>query len=134
MKYTLEGNTEKIAEMIREAHMDNASVLKYNDENSLSCVISFAYYSAKKTYVLYREMPAGEGFADIVFVPRKNCSTSAFIVELKWDKSAETAIDQIKQRKYFECLKDYSGEILLVGVNYDKDTKEHTCLIEKIIK
>ena len=134
LKYTLEGNTEKIAEMIREAHMDNASVLKYNDENSLSCVISFAYYSAKKTYVLYREMQGGEGFADMVFIPRKNCSTPAFIVELKWDKSAETAIDQIKQRKYFDCLKDYSGEILLVGVNYDKDTKEHTCLIEKITK
>ena len=131
---TLSSDHEKIAEIIRQVHFENTSILKYNDENSLSCVLSLAYYSAKKNYVMYREMQGGEGFADMVFIPRKNCSSPAFIVELKWDKSAETAIDQIKQRKYFECLKDYSGEILLVGVNYDKDTKEHACIIEKIIK
>ena len=134
LKYALEGDSEMIAEMIRESHRENASVLKYNDENSLSCVISFAYYTAKKKYVMYREMQGGEGYADMVFVPRKNCTSPAFIVELKYDLSAETAIDQIKQKKYFECLKDYSGEILLVGVNYDKKTKEHSCVIESVTK
>ncbi|MCM1227918.1 MAG: PD-(D/E)XK nuclease domain-containing protein [Clostridium sp.] len=83
---------------------------------------------------MYRELPGGDGFADLVFVPRSACQTSAFIVELTWDKSAETAIDQIKRKKYADCLKDYSGEILLVGINYDKDDKRHTCKIEKVTK
>ena len=83
---------------------------------------------------MYREKQGGEGYADMVFVPRKNCTSPAFIVELKYDLSAETAIDQIKQKKYFECLKDYSGEILLIGVNYDKKTKEHSCVIESVTK
>ena len=100
----------------------------------MSCVLSLAYYSAKKDYAMYRELPGGNGFADLVFIPRNVCQNLAFIVELKWDKSAETAIDQIKQKKYADCLKDYSGEILLVGINYDKADKRHTCKIEKITK
>ncbi len=56
------------------------------------------------------------------------------IVEFKYDKSAEGAIEQIKKKKYVDCLKDYSGEILLVGINYDKNDKRHTCKIEKITK
>lgn len=87
---------------------------------------------------MYRELAGGKGFADLVFIPRKECQTPAFIVELKWNKSAEAAIDQIRQKKYTESLKDYSGEILLVGINYDKDAKDdikkHTCVIEKVIK
>ncbi len=83
---------------------------------------------------MYRELPGGDGFADLILVPRSICQTSAFIVELKWNQSTETAIEQIKQKKYVECLKDYSGEILLVGINYNKDDKQHTCKIEKITK
>ncbi len=70
----------------------------------------------------------------MVFIPRKNNSNTALIVELKYDKSAEGAIEQIKKKQYADCLKDYSGEILLVGINYDKNDKKHTCKIEKIIK
>ncbi len=131
---TLNCNEEKVAMIIEQVHRENTSILQYNNENSLSCVLSLAYYSAKKDYAMYRELPSGDGFADLVFVPRSNCRASAFIVELKWDRSAETAIDQIKQKKYAECLKDYSGEILLVGINYNKDDKRHTCKIEKITK
>ena len=80
---------------------------------------------------MHREMPAGKGYADLVFVPRSNCSTPAFIVELKCDKSAESAIEQIKNKQYTECLKDYSGDILLVGINYDKESKKHSCKIKK---
>lgn len=131
---TLNCNEEKVAMIIEQVHRENTSILQYNNENSLSCVLSLAYYSAKKDYTMYRELPSGDGFADLVFVPRCNCRASTFIVELKWDKSAETAIDQIKQKKYAECLKDYSGEILLVGINYNKNDKRHTCKIEKITK
>ncbi len=138
LQATLQMQEEKVAEIIEEVHRQNTSIIQYNNENSLSCVLSLAYYSAKKDYVMYRELAGGDGFADLVFLPRKNCQSSAFIVELKWNKSAETAIDQIKKKKYTECLKDYTGEILLVGINYDRDSKEdnkkHFCKIEKISK
>lgn len=134
LKATLNGSEEKVAELIDKAHSDNTSILKYNDENLLSCVISLAYYSARKTYTIERELSAGKGFADLVFRPRKNNSNPAMIVELKYDKSAGGALDQIKKRQYADCLKDYSGEILLVGINYNKNDKRHTCKIEKVTK
>ncbi len=134
LKATLNCDEEKVANLIDKAHTDNTSILKYNDENSLSCVISLAYYSARKTYTIDRELPAGKGYADLVFRPRKNNTNPALIVELKYDKSAEGAIDQIKKNQYADCLKDYSGDVLLVGINYDKDSKCHTCKIEKITK
>lgn len=134
LQATLGMDSDKVAEIIEQVHRENTSILQYNNENSLSCVLSLAYYSARKDYVMYRELPGGDGFADLVFVPRKACWTPAFIVELKWNQSAETAIDQMKQKKYIECLKDYSGEILLVGINYQKGTKNHDCFIEKVYK
>lgn len=134
LKATLNRNEEKVAELIDKAHSDNTSILKYNDENSLSCVISLAYYSARKTYTIERELPAGKGYADLIFRPRKNNSNPAMIIELKYDKSAEGAIEQIKKKQYVDCLNNYSGEILLVGINYDKNDKRHTCKIEKITK
>ena len=136
LKATINQDEEKVATLIEQAHSENTSILKYNDENSLSCVISLAYYSARKDYVMFREMPTGKGFADIVFVPRRNADVPALVIELKYNQSSECAINQIKDRNYGDCLTDYSGEILLVGINYNKDDskKHHSCLIEKIIK
>ena len=133
LQATLSGDEQTVAELIEQAHQANASILKYNDENALSCVISLAYYSAQKNYTLHREMPAGKGFADIVFEPNRNCNLPALIVELKWGHSAEEAVEQIKRKDYLNCLQNYHGEILLVGVNYDKE-KHHTCKIERVKK
>jgi len=80
---------------------------------------------------LIRELPTGKGFADIVFLPRKSSDRPAMVVELKWDQSARGAIAQIKDRKYVQALEEYSGNLLLVGVNYVKKTKTHHCVIEK---
>lgn len=132
LQATINGDEQTVAELIDKAHSENTSILKYNDENSLSCVISIAYYSAKRTYTVERELPAGKGYADLVFKPRRNNSNPAMIVELKYNKSAESAIQQIKDKNYPDCLKDYSGEILLVGISYD-DNKRHYCRIEKIV-
>ena len=132
LQATLSGDAETVAELIEQAHQANASILKYNDENALSCVISLAYYSAQKNYTLHREMPAGKGFADIVFEPNRNCDLPALIVELKWGHSAEEAVEQIKRKDYMDCLKNYTGEVLLVGVNYNKE-KRHTCRIERAV-
>lgn len=101
LKATLDGDEEKVEEIIEKVHQENISLLKYNDENSLSCVISLAYYAAKKDYVVYRELAGGKGFADIVFIPRKKVSKPAIIVELKWDRTAETTIQQIKSKKIY---------------------------------
>ncbi len=134
LKATLACDEEKVAELIEQSHQDNTSILKYNDENSLSCVLSLAYYSARKIYIIERELPSGKGFADLVFKPRSNNSNPVMIVELKYDNSVESAIEQIKEKQYTDCLKDYSGEILLVGINYDKESKRHSCKIEKVKK
>ena len=133
LQATLSGDEQTVAELIEQAHQANASILKYNDENALSCVISLAYYSAQKNYTLHREMPAGKGFADIVFEPNRNCNLPAMIVELKWGHSAEEAVEQIKQKDYLDCLQNYHGEVLLVGVNYDKE-KHHTCKMERVTR
>lgn len=84
--------------------------------------------------MIERELYARKEFADLIFKLRKNNSNPVMIVELKYDKSVESAIEQIKKKQYADSLKDYSDEILLVGVNYDKNDKKHTCKIEKIIK
>ena len=130
LRYTLEQNAEKVSEMLSEVHNENTSVIQYNDENSLSCVLSLAYYSAQDTYAVYRELQGGEGFADLVFVPRTGNSNPAMIIELKWDKNAGIVLNQIKDRQYIKSLKDYHGKVLFVGINYDKKSKKHECIFE----
>ncbi|MCD8105898.1 MAG: ATP-binding protein [Lachnospiraceae bacterium] len=137
LKATLRGDAETVAAALELAHESNASLLKYNDENSLSCAITLAYYTARNYYEIIRELPSGKGFADMAFIPHRNTDKPAMVIELKYDKDADTAIRQIKDNRYTGCLKDFAGNLLLVGVNYDKDAdgkekKHHTCIIEKI--
>lgn len=121
-----------VAEKIQAAHFET-SILKYNDENALACVLSLAYYSARAYYTEIRELPSGKGFADIVYLPRKeHLDRPAMIIELKWDKSADSAIRQIKERNYPLALSGYCGNLLMVGINYDTKTKIHECIIEKL--
>ena len=127
---TLAGKADAVAQAIELVHQDNTSILQYNNENSLACVLSIAYIAARKDYVMVRELPTGKGFADIVLMPRRNVKSPAVVLELKYNKSAITAIDQIKQKRYTGCLKDYVGEVLLVGVNYNKKDKIYSCTIE----
>ena len=121
---------EKVAEGIEQAHFETAHI-QYNDENALSYTISLALYAARNFYTVYRELPTGKGLADMVFLPRRQFPDKpALVVELKWNHSAEGALAQIKEKQYCKSLEDYRGNILLVGVNYDKVTREHTCVIE----
>ncbi len=125
---------EAVAKGIDVVHQDMTSILSYNNENALSCVISLAYYGARTEYTMIRELPTGKGFADIVFLPHKYSDKPAMIVELKWNQSAEGAIKQIKEKDYVKALELYTGDILLVGINYDTKTKNHQCVIEKYKK
>ncbi len=127
----LAGDEEKVAEGIERAHMETSHI-KYNDENALSCTLSLALYTARKHYNVLRELPTGKGFADLAFLPRPMHGVRpAILVELKWDESAETAIRQIHEKKYVAALEGFAGEVILVGVSYDKKTRKHTCRIEK---
>lgn len=136
LQVTLDMDAEKVAKLVEEFHMDHTSVLQYHNENSLSSVLSIAYLSAMQYYFKpIREMPAGRGFADLVFLPRKEYpELPALLLELKWDKSVEAAIWQAKERRYVKALEYYVGEVLLVGINYSKKEKQHHCIIEKIKK
>ena len=132
LEATWQKNSQKVADLLEEQHMDHTSILSYNNENALACTLALAYYSARVYYTMIRELPAGKGFADLVFIPRQNhLDCPAMIVELKWDYSAAGAIDQIKQKKYLRALRDFKGKLLLIGINYDQKTKRHTCIIEE---
>lgn len=126
-----QGKEKQVAEGIRQAHFETSHI-QYNDENALSYTISLALYAARNYYTVYRELAGGKGFADLVFIPRKKFADKpALVVELKWDGSACGAISQIKNKEYCNSLKEYEGNMLLVGINYDKKTKQHECVIEK---
>ena len=129
---TLLGNASAVAEAIEQMHQDNTSILQYNDENSLACVLSLAYIAARQYYQFIRELPTGKGFADIVLIPYRNVEKPAVVIELKYDHSALGAIRQIKEKRYAGMLLDYVGNVLLVGINYDKKTKHHECIIERL--
>ena len=132
---TLDMDCETVASMIEEFHMEYVSIIQYNNENSLSSVVSIAYLAAMQHYFKpIRELPSGRGFADLVFFPRMEYpDMPALLVELKWNKSADTAIRQIKERNYMKALEGYSGNILFVGINYDKKDTRHSCFIEKYV-
>ena len=119
---------EQVAEYIEKAHLET-SILQYNDENALAYTIYLAYIMARNDYTMVREFPSGKGFADVVFIPRYD--KPAMIIELKYDQDVDSAIKQIKEKKYFFGLEKYLDNLLLVGINYDKETKKHTCMIEK---
>jgi len=134
LEATLRGDEEAVARGVDAAHDEHTSILSYNNENSLACVLSLAYYYARNDYVVHREFATGKGFADLVMIPRKNVSSPAIIVELKYNQDADTAISQILRKEYPAKVADYSGELLLVGINYDKEQKTHQCQIVKIEK
>ena len=130
---TLDMDGEAVAERIEKIHEEYASTIQYNNENSLSSVLALAYLSAMQYYFKpVRELPTGRGFADFVFIPKPEYKSDypALVVELKWNKSAVSALQQIKDRKYPDSIQDYTGDILLVGINYSKKDKKHECVIE----
>ncbi len=132
LEQTIAGNSDYVASALVLAHESSASVLQYNDENSMACALTIAYYTAQSDYTIVRELPSGKGFVDLAFIPCRHSDKPAMIMELKYNKSADTAIQQIKDKRYQGCLKDFGENLLLVGINYNKGEKEYSCVIEKI--
>ena len=134
---TLDMDETAVAREIEKIHTEYVSAIQYNNENSLSSVLSVAYLSAMQYYFKpVRELPTGRGFADFVFLPKPEYENDypALVVELKWNKDAKTALQQIRDKKYTDSVSQYTGNILLVGINYNKMTKAHECIIEKYEK
>ena len=131
---TVHGKADAVAAQIEKIHAEETP-LHYNNEQALRSVIKRAYFSFGDEYILFEELPAGDGYADMVYLPKKGSLLPALVIELKWNKTAEGAIQQIKNRHYPEAIERYGGDILLVGINYEKDapagTRKHSCLIEK---
>lgn len=130
---TIHKKEEAVAKQIEKIHAEETAPLHYNKEESLRSVVKLAYYTYRDHYILMEELPAGEGYADIVYIPRHDSDWPALVIELKWNMNAEGAVDQILKKKYPEVLKDLGCPILLVGISYDKDAasgeKKHTCKI-----
>ena len=129
LKATIRQDIDKMCEIIQEAHDLNIPIIKYNDENSLACVISLVYLSARSKYKIVREIPAGIGFADFIFYP-KDKSKPAFIIELKKNSTSEEALKQIFDKRYDLALKDYTGLKLAIGISYDSNLKKHSISIK----
>ena len=129
----LRGDADAVASGVEEAHENHAGLWKYNDENTLACVIRIAFYNAVNEYEIFAEMPAGIGRADLIFLPVRTSDKPALVVELKNGTSAESAIEQIKSRRYPASLERYAGRILMAGISYNRDDpeKKHTCIIEE---
>ena len=131
LEATIKKDTETMEKLIQEAHDINIPIIKYNDENSLACVITLVYLSARTKYKIVREMEAGAGRADFIFYPNDK-SKPAFILELKKNATPEEALKQIKEKRYADSLKDYTGQKLAVGISYDSKLKNHKIKIEDI--
>ncbi|MBP5502664.1 MAG: AAA family ATPase [Bacteroidales bacterium] len=129
---TIELKRERVARAFDDYHFEASSLLEFNDENSMRCAITLAYYAAKPFYKIFHELPTGKGFADMVFIPLPTTPFPAIVVELKYDKSADSAISQIKRKDYPKSLKGFSKKIVLCGINYNKATSKHEVEMEVI--
>ena len=131
LRATLNEDSDTLVKLLHDIHNSEIPILQYNDENSLSCVVTLAYLSARDTYRVEREEKTGKGYADFTFHPRRKNDT-AFIVELKKDESPEVAINQIKEKEYVQKFVNENSNILAVAICYDSKKKEHHCKIEKL--
>ncbi len=129
---TIAGDEEAVADAIGEIRKEQYAPQYYNNEQALRSVVKFAYIAAFGRYMKIEEMPSGKGIADVVFIPKRLYHSPAIVIELKWNKTSGGAISQIKEKGYQEVIKDYDGEVLLAGINYDEKTGKHTCAIERM--
>lgn len=130
---TLRLNGDAVEKSLDESHIHVTSNRSYNNEDALQSAIYLSYIYALNKYTIIKEMTTGKGFADVVFIPFVP-NIPAMIIELKRNGSTDTALNQIREKKYFDSLTAYTGNLLFVGINYDEEKKTHSCKIEQFIK
>ena len=129
---TVHRNADAVAAQIEKIHAEETALLFYNNEQALRSVIKLAYFSYKDFYLKFEELPSGKGYADLIYLPKKSSPLPALVIELKWNQDVEGAIAQIRKKNYPAALDGYGGEILLVGISYEKDGgRRHRCVIEE---
>lgn len=131
LRDTLRMDQKNVAAAIEKVHRVSTAPIFYNNEQALRSVVRLAYISCIDEFKEIQELPSGTGYADVVYLPKKNSSMPIMVIELKWNQGAMGAIEQIKDRNYPEIFEGYGSDILLVGICYDKKTKRHECVIEK---
>ena len=131
---TLAGNEKAVAEAIQKVRDLNYAPMYYNDEQALRYAVKFAYIVCEDRYTKIEELPSGRGIADVVYLPNQGERLPALLIELKWNKEEDEAIQQIKDKAYSTVLENYTGNIIYVGITYDEKTKTHTCKIETVTK
>lgn len=131
LEATLRMDGGEVARLLEDIHSLVVAPDFYNNEQALRSVVKIAYLSSVDDFITIQELPSGKGYADLVFLPQKGVNRPAMVVELKWDKTVEGAIQQIRDRKYPQVIQNYGGDILLVGINYDSKDKKHVCHIER---
>lgn len=136
LKATLAHDTDTMAEILEFVHDTESPILMYNNETELSAVVNLVYLAARDKYRVEREDKAGKGYVDFIFYPERR-NADALILELKINSTPEDAIEQIKKKKYALRFKGrigdtlkYVGNVLAVGISYDKKRKKHSCKIE----
>ena len=131
LRRTIEGDADYVAQALDKAHTRATNPLTYNNESSFQSAIGLAYFYANAQYTVIKELPTGKGYADVALIPFVP-NIPAIIIELKNNKTAQGAVEQIRARNYDDALCHYRGDLLFVGVNYDSNTKKHACVIEKL--
>ena len=132
---TIDGNEAAVARAIQNVHDAGTfgiSPLFYNDEQALRSVVKFAYISCANNYIKVEELPSGHGYADIVYIPKSTSNLPALVIELKVNDIPEGAIEQIKRNDYPKVLENIKAPIILCGISYDKASKEHFFMIERV--
>lgn len=132
LQATLAGDVGQVARALEKAHDSAAAPLFYNNEQALRAAVKLAYISAVDEYATIEELPSGKGFADVVYIPKPSSQLPALLVELKWNKPVDSAVEQVKQRDYPQVLRNWGGPVLLVGISYDEKTKRHEACIERV--
>ena len=133
LQATWEKDGETVANIMDEVHSSVASPLFYNNEQALRAVVMMGYLSSVDYYLKMQEAASGKGYIDLLFLPNQRENKPALLVELKWNKSADKALQQIKDNNYAQILKTYKGEVLFVGINYNTKSKNHSCIIENML-
>ena len=131
---TLTGNEKAVAEAVQKVRDLNYAPMYYNDEQALRYAVKFAYIVCEDRYTKIEELPSGRGIADVVYLPNQGERLPALLIELKWNKPKDDAVQQIKDKAYSTVLENYTGKIVYVGITYDEKTKVHTCKIETVTK
>ena len=138
LEATKSGDTKTMTEILERAHNTESPLIRYSNEAELSKVITFVYLQAREYYDIQQENRSGTGYVDYIFYPYRK-EDDGIIIELKVDDTADSAIQQILDRKYAQNFDGKLGEerrctgrILAVGIAYDKKDgqKRHTCKVK----